>query len=419
MPTRKRRTITIALLSCAGVIAAVAAALAARGGGQSLPQPPHIAKPTPQRNIPPVVQHNTPTPPPKPTPPVVKKVDPPKPKQVEPPKVDVVFALDTTGSMAGLISGAKRKIWSMANKILSGQPRPHVRIGLIGYRDIGDAYVTRRYQLTEDIDDVQRHLRGFRAAGGGDTPEHVNRALADAIYKMKWRQGQNVLRMIFLVGDAPPHEGRQGLYSRTLASAAKTRGIVINAVRCGSMTSTAVAWRRIARIAGGMYASIRQDGGMYAVRTPLDKRLAKLNAELTKTLVVAGSSSARHAAAARAKANASLDTWGGAESATYRARSGRVDSKDLLTQMARGRKLSSFKKTELPPALQAMKPSARAHYVEKVRAKRQRIQSEILRLAKKRDAYIRRSRRAKPKRAFDDKLIDAFRAAGGKAGIKY
>src|SRR4051794_14738710 len=41
-----------------------------------------------------------------------------------PPRVEVVFALDTTGSMSGLIDGAKRKIWSLAQFIANGQPRP-------------------------------------------------------------------------------------------------------------------------------------------------------------------------------------------------------------------------------------------------------------------------------------------------------
>jgi Mg-chelatase subunit ChlD len=57
--------------------------------------------------------------------------------------IEVVFALDTTGSMGGLISGAKQKIWSIINDLKQGQPQPHLRIGLVGYRDRGDAYVTR------------------------------------------------------------------------------------------------------------------------------------------------------------------------------------------------------------------------------------------------------------------------------------
>ncbi|MEP7030249.1 MAG: hypothetical protein ABI830_04880, partial [Pseudolabrys sp.] len=34
------------------------------------------------------------------------------------PVVEVAFVLDTTGSMGGLIEGAKRKIWSIATAIV-------------------------------------------------------------------------------------------------------------------------------------------------------------------------------------------------------------------------------------------------------------------------------------------------------------
>ena len=62
-----------------------------------------------------------------------KKVDPEKK-----PKIEVCFVLDTTGSMGGLIQGAKDKIWSIANEIVDAEPTPDLKIGLIGYRDRGD-----------------------------------------------------------------------------------------------------------------------------------------------------------------------------------------------------------------------------------------------------------------------------------------
>jgi hypothetical protein len=40
------------------------------------------------------------------------------------PRVEVAFVLDTTGSMGGLIEGAKRRIWSIARRIGEGRPRP-------------------------------------------------------------------------------------------------------------------------------------------------------------------------------------------------------------------------------------------------------------------------------------------------------
>lgn len=36
------------------------------------------------------------------------------------PRIEVVFVLDTTGSMSGLLEGAKQKIWAIANRLASG-----------------------------------------------------------------------------------------------------------------------------------------------------------------------------------------------------------------------------------------------------------------------------------------------------------
>ncbi|MDH5346070.1 MAG: VWA domain-containing protein, partial [Gammaproteobacteria bacterium] len=65
------------------------------------------------------------------------------------PVIDVVFVLDTTGSMSGLIDTAKEKIWAIASTMASAQPTPDIRIGLVGYRDRGDAYVTRVVDLSD------------------------------------------------------------------------------------------------------------------------------------------------------------------------------------------------------------------------------------------------------------------------------
>src|SRR5262245_36126558 len=95
------------------------------------------------------------------------------------PKVEVVFCLDTTGSMGGLIEGAKQKIWAICNQIANGKPVPDLKVGLVAYRDKGDAYVTKVIELTDDLDAIHGHLKGFQAQGGGDGPESVNQALED------------------------------------------------------------------------------------------------------------------------------------------------------------------------------------------------------------------------------------------------
>src|SRR3954467_13396584 len=78
------------------------------------------------------------------------------------PNVEVVFCLDTTGSMGGLIEAAKQKIWSISNQIAGGKPTPLLKVGLVAYRDKGDAYVTKVFDLSDDLDAVHATLKGFR-----------------------------------------------------------------------------------------------------------------------------------------------------------------------------------------------------------------------------------------------------------------
>ena len=88
--------------------------------------------------------------------------------------------------MGGLIDAAKQKIWAISNQIAGGKPTPRLKIGLVAYRDRGDAYVTKVFDLTDDLDAIHGHLMSFRAEGGGDFPESVNQALNDAVTKIKW-----------------------------------------------------------------------------------------------------------------------------------------------------------------------------------------------------------------------------------------
>jgi hypothetical protein len=76
-----------------------------------------------------------------------------------------------------LIEGAKRKIWAIATSIFDANPNADIRMGLVAYRDIGDDYVTKRFDLTTDIQDLYGKLLGLQAQGGGDWPESVNEAL--------------------------------------------------------------------------------------------------------------------------------------------------------------------------------------------------------------------------------------------------
>lgn len=184
----------------------------------------------------------------------------------ERPLIEVVFCLDSTGSMGGEIAAAKEKIWDIANKIMEGKPRPRVRMGVVTYRDRGDDYVTKKVALTEDIDKVHEFLMKIEAGGGGDGPEDVRTALKVSTEEAGWSTEKGAIKLVFLVGDAPPHDDYTDVPSclRT-AEAAVAKGININTVACGSMNLDGVAvWKKVAELSDGSFQQLPRTAAAFA-----------------------------------------------------------------------------------------------------------------------------------------------------------
>lgn len=119
--------------------------------------------------------------------------------------VDVLFTIDTTGSMSDELSYIQREIGdviSRANDALDGTFT--IRTGLTFYRDEGDEYVVRNFPFSTDIREVQRNLAAQRADGGGDTPEAVTKAF-EASMNHDWSDSA-AARIMFVVLDAEPHQ---------------------------------------------------------------------------------------------------------------------------------------------------------------------------------------------------------------------
>jgi len=208
----------------------------------------------------------------------------------ERPAVEVMFVLDTTGSMGGLIAAAKEKIWSIANTLSSADPAPDIRMGLVGYRDRGDQYITVFTPLSDDLDTVYLSLMKFQAGGGGDGPESVNQALHEAVTRTVWSRNASVYRVIFLVGDAPPHMDYQNdIKYRESCRKAADKNIIVNTIQCGNMQATRPVWQEIAQLSNGEYFQVAQAGSAVLYDTPYDKEIAGLSRKLDETRIFYGS----------------------------------------------------------------------------------------------------------------------------------
>jgi Mg-chelatase subunit ChlD len=347
------------------------------------------------------------------------------------PVVDVVFALDTTGSMGGLIQVAKEKIWSIASTMAAAQPTPQIRMGLVAYRDRGDDYVTRVVDLTADLDSVYAALMQLEAGGGGDGPEAVNQALHDAVNRISWSQEAWAYKVVFLVGDAPPHMDYQDdvKYPITLA-AAKGKGIRVNTVQCGDLGETTREWQQIARLGDGRTFQVDQAGGALAIATPFDARLAKLAGELDAARLYFGSESERKVqadkdeAAERAKVAASPAAL--ARRATFNASEAGKDNllgkQELVDAVTSGRvDLKTVAPEALPAPMQAMSPEERQALVTQTAAKRDELKRQIRDLADERASYLKKKVEADggAGASLDHKVFEAVRAQGGAVGLSY
>lgn len=321
--------------------------------------------------------------------------------ETQKPRVEVVFVLDTTGSMSDLIDGAKRKIWSIANAIVDSNPGADIYIGLVGYRDRGDEYVTREYKLTTDIQDIYGKLLSFTADGGGDTPESVNEALDVAVTKLGWSKPaqQDAKRILFLVGDAPPHmDYKQDRKYPEIIKEALQRGIVINAVQAGSMDQTTKVWKEIARLGKGDYLPIPQDGGrVVVIKTPYDIEINEIQIRINKTVVPYGA--VRQQEMVREKmemaASPSISTESKADMSRYIAKSG--DAKEAITGSgdlvgaiaAEPEALKAIPDNELPENMQSMKPAEREAYLAEQRRDRDALTAQLTEKINQRDEYIK------------------------------
>ena len=305
--------------------------------------------------------------------------------------------------------------------MISAKPTPELKLGLIGYRDRGDDYVVKSFPMTDDIDAIYAHLRGFEAGGGGDTPESVNEALAEAIEKMSWSQDRSVLKIIFLVGDAPPHmDYADGPKYPELCRAAAKKDLIINTVQCGSMAETTPIWQEIAKLSEGSYAAIAQSGNMAVVATPMDEKLGELNKRMGATLIPYGDKDVRSGGRKTGLAEAALAAARGGRPAQLqrsnpesRARRGRIAGCAGQQWLARiPINTRGFREFQNNTARELEKAHRR-----KTRQDRAVVQKEIDELTKKRDAYLetenKRLAAAGKGDSFDEKV-----AQGGRANTK-
>ena len=184
---------------------------------------------------------------------------------VDPKVVDVMFAIDATGSMGDELRYVKAELGSVIERVaeeFEGED-VKIRVGANVYRDEGDDYLVRPHPMTEKVDDVVKFLYRQEAGGGGDTPEAVEAALEDAIEKHDWSAKARA-RLLFLILDAPPHYDEERTEKiRALVRRANELGIrIVPVSSSGVDKETEFLMRFLGIHTGGTYTFLTDHSGI-------------------------------------------------------------------------------------------------------------------------------------------------------------
>jgi Mg-chelatase subunit ChlD len=167
--------------------------------------------------------------------------------------LDLVLAIDTTGSMGGVINDVKANLRQLIASLRAGGAS--VRVGIVAYRDTSDAYVVLPFPLTL-LDDagtaaLLAFVSGLQAAGGGDWPEKLDAALEVAT-GMPWRG--DVPASIVVIADAPTHKQNEATaFAIADAFTTKIPGAQVSLIDTGSGGHTFM--QALPRRGGGQYVT--------------------------------------------------------------------------------------------------------------------------------------------------------------------
>lgn len=211
-----------------------------------------------------------------------------------PQQVDIVWAVDATGSMGDEIEYLKTELLDVIGRAKSLNPGLSFRMGTVFYRDKEDEYLTQSSGLSYDIGKTVDFIRKQFAGGGGDYPEAVESALEEAVYNQRWSE-HAIARICFLVLDASPHQTPEvnERLQRSIREAAR-RGIrIVPVAASGIQKDTEFLMKFFGLATNGTYVFLTDHSGVggkhleatadeYKVE-PLNNLLVRLLTEYTAT----------------------------------------------------------------------------------------------------------------------------------------
>ena len=205
--------------------------------------------------------------------------------------IDIVFVVDTTGSMSGSIYAVKNNIQNIVSSV--NAKTKSARFALVTYRDHpshgGDAtdYPSRiETDFTNNIEVIKQAASSMRLGDGGDWEESVYSGMRAGL-DLQWRAG--VKKMMIVIGDAPAKDPEPvtGLTKQSIVNAAYAVDPAQVYVIDTSSDYSLAAMKSLAEQTGGEYARANNAGSELVdyINASIENVASKPNAWINRQYV--------------------------------------------------------------------------------------------------------------------------------------
>ncbi len=187
-------------------------------------------------------------------------------------KTDIIFVIDTTGSMDEAINNVYTNVSTFVDKLEA--ENVDVRLGLIEYKDIykDGTNSTQNHSWYYDVEKFKNELSMLNAVGGGDEAESA----VDALYQARnMGSRSNVNKHIILITDAPYKNGIAGSPSYTMKNEISNLVSANYTVSVVSYSSVMSDYNELVTTTHGVFGNIEQN-----FATTLDTLILKIGEEV-------------------------------------------------------------------------------------------------------------------------------------------
>ena len=349
------------------------------------------------------------------------------------PIIQIAILLDTSGSMEGLISQARSRIWDIVNVMATARKngqRAEFQVAVYQYGSdhlpSGEGFLTMVQPFTTDLDAISEKL--FSLTIGG-SEEYCGQVMNSALRQLSWNAtpanapvSALPLRMLIIAGNEPFTQGPVD-YHKPVAEA-KQRGVLVNTIYCGPYSEgEGSGWLNAAHLGGGAFNAIDQNRKFIEIPCPQDDELMRLNSELNGTYVAYGTkgeagrnrqvmqdatnlaaspAAALNRTTAKSSVNYSNSQWDLVDADTEKT----ADIEKISTQ-------------DLPEIMRPMTLPERKAHIIKLKARRVEIQTHIRQLSAERTKFLLDRRGTPTGETLDSAIIKAIRHQATTAGFTF